>query len=253
LHDLKRNPSFQQYEFWPLMADATVIVQHLCSVTIFICCFVGIRHKRVSPVSVVSWGTFGTILGWLLWDFWVGQEEVTVEPESATPPSARSTSSRHSRPSQLQADGTASEFGFATRAISKPVVTPPLASSSADTGVQGTHANGTSPDLSSDGTHSAASGLVASKPGSAYGESALSTYDAQLLDSEHAPSLSRRYQQRLATVKSAILIYCALLGLSPILKSLTMSTTSDSIWAMSCWLMCINIFFFDYGGAPGAK
>jgi phosphatidylinositol glycan class C protein len=59
--------------------------------------------------------------------------------------------------------------------------------------------------------------------------------------------LSSRNRQRLATVKSAALIYCALLGLSPILKSLTKSTASDSIWALSCWLMIINIFSFDYG------
>lgn len=68
-----------------------------------------------------------------------------------------------------------------------------------------------------------------------------------------ASALSPRNQQRIATAKSAILIYCALLGLSPILKSLTQSTTSDSIWAMSCWLMCINVFFFDYGGGVGVK
>lgn len=50
------------------------------------------------------------------------------------------------------------------------------------------------------------------------------------------------------TIKSAILIYFTLLGLSPILKSLTRSTSSDSIWAMSFWLLAINIFFFDYSG-----
>jgi phosphatidylinositol glycan class C protein len=65
--------------------------------------------------------------------------------------------------------------------------------------------------------------------------------------------VSPRNQQRIATVKSAVLIYCAVLGLSPILKSLTKSTTSDSIWAMSSWLMVINVFFFDYGGGVGAK
>jgi phosphatidylinositol glycan class C protein len=63
-----------------------------------------------------------------------------------------------------------------------------------------------------------------------------------------SPSLSRRIQTRLKTFKSAILIYFALLGLSPILKSLTKSTSSDSIWALATWLLIINIFFFDYGG-----
>ena len=65
--------------------------------------------------------------------------------------------------------------------------------------------------------------------------------------------LSARMQARLSTIKSAILIYCALLGLSPILKSLTKSTSKDSIWALSTWLMLINIFFFDYGGGVGVK
>lgn len=62
-----------------------------------------------------------------------------------------------------------------------------------------------------------------------------------------------RSQQRLATAKSAALIYAALLGLSPILKSLTRSTTSDSIWAFSTWLLLMNVAFFDYSGGPGAQ
>jgi phosphatidylinositol glycan class C protein len=63
----------------------------------------------------------------------------------------------------------------------------------------------------------------------------------------------RRNRQRLTTAKSAALIYAALLGLSPILKSLTRSTTSDSIWALSTWLLLMNVAFFDYSGGPGAQ
>lgn len=66
-------------------------------------------------------------------------------------------------------------------------------------------------------------------------------------------ALSPRNRERLVTAKSAILIYCALLGLSPILKSLTESTSPDSIWAMSSWLIIINIFTFDYGAGVEAK
>ena len=74
--------------------------------------------------------------------------------------------------------------------------------------------------------------------------------DAQ--DIDRSPLFSSRNRQRLSTVKSAFLIYFALLGLSPILKSLTKSTASDSIWAMSCWLLIMNIFSFDYGSGEGA-
>jgi phosphatidylinositol N-acetylglucosaminyltransferase subunit C len=66
-------------------------------------------------------------------------------------------------------------------------------------------------------------------------------------------SLSPRNQRRLVTVKSAVLIYAALLGLSPILKSLTRSTTSDSIWALTTLLLCMNVAFFDYSSGTGTQ
>ncbi|KAL9063786.1 MAG: hypothetical protein Q9157_008086 [Trypethelium eluteriae] len=75
LDHLQRNPRLQPYEFWTLVADSTVIVQHCCSVLIFICCFVGIYQERVSPITIVSVGSLCTVLGWVIWDHWVGQEE----------------------------------------------------------------------------------------------------------------------------------------------------------------------------------
>jgi len=66
----------------------------------------------------------------------------------------------------------------------------------------------------------------------------------------------RRRQQRLRrlrTAKSAVLIYCTLLGLSPILRSLTESISSDSIWAISSWLFIANCLSFDYGSGVSVK
>lgn len=163
LDHLQRNPRLQPYEFWSLMADATVIVQHLASVTIFCCCFVAIINGRVSPVAVVSWASFCTVLAWLLWDHWMGQALLMGETGS-------------------------------TGRLASPEPAP-----------------------------------------------------------AEAPLPSLRTKQRLATAKSAVLIYAALLGLSPILKSLTRSTTSDSIWAISTWLLMINVAFFDYGAGSGAQ
>ncbi|KAK1911014.1 hypothetical protein P3342_011616 [Pyrenophora teres f. teres] len=160
LDHLQRNPRLQPYEFWSLMSDATVIVQHLASVIIFCCCFVAIIQNRVSPIAVVGWASICTVLAWLLWDHWMGQE-----------------------------------FD-----------------------------------------------IIANVPTSNTEESV-----------PNAPqAYSLRTQQRIATAKSAVLIYAALLGLSPILKSLTRSTTSDSIWALSTWLLMMNVAFFDYTGGTGA-
>lgn len=162
LDHLQRNPRLQPYEFWSLMSDATIIVQHLASVVIFCCCFVAIIHGRVSPVAVVGWASLCTLLAWVVWDYWMGNEQ------------------------RLHA--------------SMPV------------------------------DHSTA-GKDASK----------------------GLTSSQRTQQRLTTIKSAALIYAALLGLSPILKSLTRSTTSDSIWALATWLLLMNVAFFDYSGGPGTQ
>lgn len=48
------------------------------------------------------------------------------------------------------------------------------------------------------------------------------------------------------TLKSSLLILFILLALSPVLKSLTDSTSSDSIWALSCWICVVNVLFNDY-------
>ncbi|KAF2757530.1 GPI2-domain-containing protein [Pseudovirgaria hyperparasitica] len=241
LHELKRNPSFQQYEFWPLMADATVIVQHLSSVAIFICCFVGIIQERVSPVTVVGSGSLSTFFGWLFWDYWVSQEELAEKASFVATEAIDEASSVDERAGGLESTRTAQSadreglFLNTDPSITKmPGQTYEYKASTASEG----------------SSISTKSMLTTGHP---TGASSFATYSHFPPPGDSVSSLSPRNQQRLATAKSATLIYCALLGLSPILKSLTKSTTSDSIWAMSCWLMCINVFFFDYGGAVGAK
>ncbi|OAG10633.1 phosphatidylinositol N-acetylglucosaminyltransferase [Paraphaeosphaeria sporulosa] len=196
LDHLQRNPRLQPYEFWSLMTDATVIVQHVASVAIFCCCFVAIYMERVSPISVVSWASLGTFLAWVLWDYWMVQEEArtTTNPTSVS----------HEKPQQPHDDVTAS--GEAEQA-----------------------------EDPSDGKEQPTAGHSPYPP-----------------NVDPVSSLSPRNQQRLATARSALLIYAALLGLSPILKSLTKSTTSDSIWALSTWLLFMNVAFFDYGSGSGA-
>ncbi|KAL8721189.1 MAG: hypothetical protein Q9225_002075 [Loekoesia sp. 1 TL-2023] len=245
LSHLQRNPRLQPYEFWPLVADSTVIVQHLSSVAIFVCCFVGIYQEQVSPTSVVSLGSAAAVLGWVLWDFWVGQVEAakagsrfTAPPESEVHPPGldgqtdRSPSQGHSRPPSRGRQP--SGLGLS------------LPSEVFDTNGSQSRTNSVDPTPS-----------VTSDPSSLSsplnGQDAFPTQNTASGFYPPTSAFSQRNQQRLATAKSAILICCALLGLSPILKSLTMSTSSDSIWAMSAWLMCINIFFFDYGGGVGVK
>lgn len=55
---------------------------------------------------------------------------------------------------------------------------------------------------------------------------------------------------RITTIKSSFLILFTILALSPVLKSLTQSTSSDSIWTLACWLCFANICFHDYSFVP---
>jgi len=205
LEHLQRNPRLQPYDFWPLVTDSTVIVQHVCSVIIFVVCFVGIVQDRVSPVAIVGWGSIATFLGWVLWDWWVGQEE------SCKPPSP-------------------------------PIFTSPLGASASSSVSNLNNPNGLVPRHS----HSTSASSIYSTA-----SNITSVPTPRLVPNAPLPPisspLSHRTSLRLSTAKSALLIYFTLLGLSPILKSLTRSTSSDSIWTISFLLFTINIFFFDYG------
>lgn len=220
------------YDFWPLVADSTVIVQHICSVAIFVCCFVGIVQERVSPVSVVCWGSVGTAFGWILWDTWAKRDEDDHGP----------------RPT-MEGDGGSSASSVAD--LTNASIDGLRVHGQKDNQVQGLGLMMNGPAQRS------STGIQRGSPGT---PDPTSTTNSGLNSNHHPmpyePSrplcLSSRNRQRLSTVKSAFLIYFALLGLSPILKSLTKSTASDSIWAMSCWLLIMNISSFDYGSRKGA-
>jgi len=51
------------------------------------------------------------------------------------------------------------------------------------------------------------------------------------------------------TLKSSILVFLALMALSPILKTLSAATSPDSIWALSACLFVLNALLADYSPA----
>ena len=208
------------------------------------CCFVAIYQEQLSPISVVSSGSAATVLGWVLWDCWVRQEEAA---KSISKPSVASDTNNSVGDNSKHAE---SALGGQSRPPSRGRE-PQGLGLTLSTGSLPVH-RGHSRSQSANSVPSASS---VPSPTLSQANVATELPPQHVAHAYHPQSsiFSPRNQQRLATAKSAILIYCALLGLSPILKSLTMSTSSDSIWAMSCWLMCINIFFFDYGGGVGVK
>ncbi|KAI2469709.1 GPI2-domain-containing protein [Annulohypoxylon bovei var. microspora] len=230
LENLQRNPRLQPYEFWPLVADSTVILQQVCSVTIFVVCFVGIFQERVSPVAVVGWGSFATFVGWLLWDWWVGQEDEDEVLQRRRSNRSRSTREQNRRDRLIAAGGGTPSAASSVTNLAATERAYPQGSLGATR--QSHSASATS--LQSNASQGRRSSESVEPP-------------------SHRPSSplrNGRANLRLSTAKSAILIYFTLLGLSPILKSLTRSTSSDSIWAMSFWLLAINIFFYDYSSGP---
>ncbi|THC93775.1 hypothetical protein EYZ11_006752 [Aspergillus tanneri] len=190
-YHLQRNPRVRPYDFWPLVADSTVIVQH----------------------------EQGEVLH-------AGDRVLEGDDGSS---SSSMTSSGHPSgvwPNGQQHKDTGQVHGLGLSMSNESG--EPLGRSSA---VEG-----------NDGAQEPAS----PSPGQMAGF-------ATRPDTSKSSLLSARNRQRLSTVKSAFLIYCALLGLSPILKSLTKSTASDSIWTLSCWLLIINIFSItvDQRGSDG--
>jgi len=54
-------------------------------------------------------------------------------------------------------------------------------------------------------------------------------------------------------IKSSILVFLALLSLSPVLRTLTAATSSDSIWALSAALFISNAILADYTSMEAAE
>ncbi|KAK4930534.1 glycosylphosphatidylinositol anchor biosynthesis [Elasticomyces elasticus] len=235
LDHLQRNPRLRPYEFWPLVADSTIIVQ----------------HERISPQTIVGWATSGTVAGWVLRDWWQGKEEVeraAMMQESLVGASdgASSTSDSGSgSTTAMTAPGTPS------------TETPGTIRRPSGAGVSQTHSRNISA-ASADSNQPVIPIIPNSDMNAIPGAASIivppSSPPFHITPYQGTPSpFSPRTQERLTTAKSALLIYCSLLGLSPILKSLTKSTSSDSIWALSFWLMILNVFTFDYGAGPGVK
>ncbi|KAF9489644.1 phosphatidylinositol N-acetylglucosaminyltransferase [Pleurotus eryngii] len=57
------------------------------------------------------------------------------------------------------------------------------------------------------------------------------------------------YANFVTTLKSSILMFLALMSLSPVLRTLTAATSSDSIWALSAALFLLNILLADYSSS----
>ena len=55
------------------------------------------------------------------------------------------------------------------------------------------------------------------------------------------------------TLKSSILVFLALLSLSPVLRTLSASTSSDSIWALAACLFILNIVLADFDPARDGR
>jgi len=61
----------------------------------------------------------------------------------------------------------------------------------------------------------------------------------------HGP-LDRRHATYLKTLKSSIMMFLVLMSLSPVLRTLSAATSSDSIWALAALLFILNALLADY-------
>lgn len=176
-------------------------------------------------------------MGWILWDNWIWQEQTELSQTSNV---------------NLGDDGSSSSSGTSAVNPAAHDSHPSDSKTSAIHGLGLTMSGNESKENSPNRNNDPNGNLDATSASRRESTSTSAMRNADDPDIDRPSSFSSRNQQRLSTVKSAFLIYFSLLGLSPILKSLTKSTASDSIWALSCWLLIMNIFSFDYGSGEGA-
>ncbi|EAU91169.2 pig-C [Coprinopsis cinerea okayama7 len=60
------------------------------------------------------------------------------------------------------------------------------------------------------------------------------------------PSKGSRTENHLKAIKSSIMIFLSLVSLSPVLRTLSAATSSDSIWALAAVLFLLNTLLSDY-------
>ncbi|KAF3930816.1 hypothetical protein ABW20_dc0110254 [Dactylellina cionopaga] len=269
LESLQRNVNFRAYDFWPLVYDSTVIIQHLSTVVIFVCAFIAISKGRVQPAYVAGGSTVLTVIGWLVWDEWNEEEQSLLsKTQQAMHPLDQKDSSEDSgdsppdRPHGSQTPADAVRVGHEApknpneprsrgdnktrsnaRSASLSPKTPARAvRQSRFEGLDTATMTSSLPNPSTLQPNAIGQPLARSQTAPA----SSSSTNSQLRPPSPPPHPTRT-NRRLSTLKSALLIYSTLLGLSPILKSLTRKTTNDSIWALSIWLFLANLLCFDYG------
>lgn len=57
--------------------------------------------------------------------------------------------------------------------------------------------------------------------------------------------VTRSWSRSLRAAKSALILFFAVVALTPVFRSLTESTSSDSIWNMTIWLSIVNLAFMS--------
>lgn len=135
LEEMQKNVNVRSYDYWAVVRESGVIVQHMSSIVLFIAVFIYLYDDTLSPSSLISAGTALTGAGYVFWDLSIR----TTDP-------------------------------------------------------------------------------------------------------------SYEYKRQKAA-KGALLFFMTLLGVSPILKTLTKDTSSDSIWALTVCLFLANLLFHDYGSS----
>ncbi|KAK6496478.1 hypothetical protein TWF481_002495 [Arthrobotrys musiformis] len=266
LESLQRNVNFRAYDFWPLVYNTTVIIQHISTVVIFVCAFIAISVGKVQPGYVAGASTILTILGWLIWDNWNEEEQnlLTKVQQGVSSTSRRESSgeeevmapSEKQKPvkSRPETEGQIPIDSRLRESKSSVVRSASLSPKKSDRASNPQSSIGSTLSMTPSGPN-----LDAIKPNGKLGQPLARSLTAPAYSSSinppsrppSPPPPPSRANRRLSTLKSALLIYSTLLGLSPILKSLTRTTTSDSIWALSSWLFLVNLLCFDYGLSEG--
>ncbi|GMF54695.1 unnamed protein product [[Candida] boidinii] len=281
LSQLKRNSTVVNYSYWKLISDFTLIVLHLSIIVMVILVFFGIYKLNWNPVLPTMISTILTILGFIMYviTLKVNRTKELIKLQELKITELSNINNNNNNNNINTSNGSYSRKGklspspsLSSRYRISSTSQNSSRSSSPIPQIRFSSTNMTSklnrksppPQPLSAAINDSPVSISATSPNNAHNGNSIQTPSLKdfsksnqlLVNSQNANTKNIINLENLltepnppdllSTFKSSMLILLLLLTFSPVLKSLTYSTASDSIWALSTWLCILNVLFNDY-------
>ena len=239
LQDLRCNVNVRSYGFMELVMKATVIVQHVCSVCMFLCIFIFRYQGAMGLSSLLLLDGLIALLILVLSAFYLvafarkedvqaNGREFQINGSTFNLAENQTSPIRQQATDHLNQEKDIRDLLHQTVTTDNSTVDPLFKNQSTDTySIESVTFTETSDTVNP-------SSLEGSDKGTDRCHTSTPSWTVLLLG-----------------LKTYSMFTCILLGLAPILKTLTEDTSSDTIWALAAVFFFLNMVFHDYARSDG--